>query len=279
MFIGQHKLQESLRSLPPSGFIMLVGQKGSGRKTLLRSALRAQKRAYVPIGNKIDDIREMVEDSEMNGDGRVYVITDGDKMTVQAANALLKVAEEPPRNCLVVLLLTMLDYTLPTLISRARLLKVLPYTTKELQQYIDENVAGKYLEKGNDTFVSMVTNIGQIVNFEEKAKTDSKYLENLEWLVNFTIDNAFVVSSSNFLNISKYLRISKNSEESLVEFTDLLDCLTCKIGWLGMAQSENYTIEQLLALIRCNINARKRLRANRPLEQTVYNWAMEVSEI
>ncbi|BBB90330.1 MAG TPA: DNA polymerase III subunit delta' [Methylomusa anaerophila] len=55
--------------------------------------------------------------------GRVCVIEDAELMTVQAANSLLKLLEEPPPHFYFILAASALESLLPTIISRCRILK------------------------------------------------------------------------------------------------------------------------------------------------------------
>ncbi len=57
---------------------------------------------------------------------RVFVVSEAEKLTSGAQNALLKVLEEPPATCSIVLLCTRLDKLLPTIRSRAQILRFGP---------------------------------------------------------------------------------------------------------------------------------------------------------
>lgn len=64
--------------------------------------------------------------SAREGSYRVHLISDADRMTVQAANSILKLLEEPPQGW--IFLLTASDATLllPTIVSRAQALRLRP---------------------------------------------------------------------------------------------------------------------------------------------------------
>jgi DNA polymerase-3 subunit delta' len=66
------------------------------------------------------------------GTWRVFVVPEAERMTPQAANALLKTLEEPPPG--VVLLLTCAgpDLLLPTIVSRCQLVPLQPLTPEEV---------------------------------------------------------------------------------------------------------------------------------------------------
>jgi DNA polymerase-3 subunit delta' len=72
---------------------------------------------------RIDDIREMQERAKckpLEARRRVFIIDDADKMNVYAANALLKMLEEPSESNVLILITTRLYSLLPTIISRCQ---------------------------------------------------------------------------------------------------------------------------------------------------------------
>jgi DNA polymerase-3 subunit delta' len=86
--------------------------------------------------NAIRDIQEQMTFRPMEGNKRVYVIDNADRMNDQAANALLKTLEE---------LVTSKPYTLPsTIISRCRHMRFNPLTINTVARYLVEH---KNMEK------------------------------------------------------------------------------------------------------------------------------------
>lgn len=93
---------------------LLVIQKGSpitpdGKKD----------RATIPV----NDIREMIRicnTHTLDGQARVILLFDADKMTLQAQNCLLKTLEDPPENTYIILVTEHPDILLTTVISRTR---------------------------------------------------------------------------------------------------------------------------------------------------------------
>ena len=63
---------------------------------------------------------------------RVVIIDAADDMNVQAANALLKVLEEPPSNAVILLIAHQPFRLLPTIRSRCRLLRLLPLEPSDM---------------------------------------------------------------------------------------------------------------------------------------------------
>ncbi|PWF99394.1 DNA polymerase III subunit delta' [Levilactobacillus bambusae] len=92
-----------------------------------------------PDGNsiKVDQVRYLKAEfskSAVEGDQKVFIIDDAEKMTVSAANTLLKFIEEPVGNSVALLLTTNRDLILPTIQSRTQIVE---FTAKSLQLVLD----------------------------------------------------------------------------------------------------------------------------------------------
>ncbi|MHC5118713.1 MAG: DNA polymerase III subunit [Planctomycetota bacterium] len=88
------------------------------------------KNKKTPVKFPIDVIREFLIDKVSNrptaGDFVVYSIDEFEKVSSAAQNALLKVLEEPPAYCVIILLCSRLDDLLPTTLSRCQLVRFGP---------------------------------------------------------------------------------------------------------------------------------------------------------
>lgn len=287
--IGQNLAMQTLEKFAslPSGFIILVGGQGMGKRHVLREAMAANGKRVTEIGYKVNDIREMISDAYNNGGGRVYLVHEGDKLTISAQNAMLKLCEEPPKNAQIVLCLTNINKTLPTIASRGKTVLLSPYTEGQLKSYLELTVKGKYMDNVTD-LTAIVSSIGEINELISKEKLVANHTKNLDSLVRFTLDNAFKVSASNFLNISKYLIINDKETEEKVYFDVFLKCLITAINKLSIRalyseDFENYckniSWSKNRELINISSKALNKLSRSRPLEQTIYSWAMEVCKI
>jgi len=83
-----------------------------------------------PIDLSIDVIREFliaqVSQRPAFSSRRVFVVSEAEKLNVNSQNALLKVLEEPPPYCTIILLCTRLERLLPTIKSRCQILRFGP---------------------------------------------------------------------------------------------------------------------------------------------------------
>lgn len=72
------------------------------------------------------------------GRTRVVIIQDIEHFQISAANALLKIIEEPPPQSLVILTTSNLDFVLPTIISRCQLIELHPLPIKQIREILQE---------------------------------------------------------------------------------------------------------------------------------------------
>lgn len=75
---------------------------------------------------EIRDLRKQLALSQVKSGSRVVIIQPADKMEKAPANALLKLLEEPPDNCIIILIAENLRTMLPTIVSRCQHISFLP---------------------------------------------------------------------------------------------------------------------------------------------------------
>lgn len=175
--IGQEQLKEHLKDAirrnKVSHAYIIQGERCAGKEFIARifaMALQCEKGNGEPCqechscrqalsGNQPDIIRVThekpgsigVEDirTQINQDigikpysspYKIYLINEGEKMTVQAQNALLKTLEEPPEYGIIMILTTNVSRLLPTIVSRCRLLSMKPVEDELLKKYLMEEM-------------------------------------------------------------------------------------------------------------------------------------------
>ena len=90
-------------------------------------------------GIRIDQIRDLQRElthRPYEGNRRVCILTDSDRMRQEAANALLKILEEPPLHTLIILLAANLDLIPPTIISRCQMIPFNPLSFEQVVEVI-----------------------------------------------------------------------------------------------------------------------------------------------
>ena len=97
---------------------------------------REGKGKKTPVDLAIDVIREFlieqVASRPMLSKRKVYVVSEAQKLNVNSQNALLKVLEEPPSYCTIILLCTRLEDLLPTIKSRCQIVRFGPVEEKRI---------------------------------------------------------------------------------------------------------------------------------------------------
>lgn len=88
----------------------------------------------------IDDIRNLRHQISLKayhaGRRKIFVLTEADRMTAEASNALLKSLEEPPADSLLILLTSHPSSLFPTIISRCQIIRFSPLPLKEVKDYL-----------------------------------------------------------------------------------------------------------------------------------------------
>ena len=88
---------------------------------------KSSKGERTPIDLPIKVIREFliekVNSRPILSTGKVYVISESEKLNRSSQNALLKILEEPPEYCFIILLCTKLENLLPTTQSRCQIIR------------------------------------------------------------------------------------------------------------------------------------------------------------
>ncbi len=86
----------------------------------------------------VGEIRNVISDvytKPFKSKYKIYIIEDGDALTNEAQNAMLKVLEEPPEYAVFIICVSSLGKILPTVQSRCRIIKFHPATESEAIHY------------------------------------------------------------------------------------------------------------------------------------------------
>lgn len=177
-------------------FSIFIGEKGSGKKTLAKElmflGLGVSEIYFCDI--KVDNIREVIESAYKLDEPILYVIPDCDNMSNIAANSLLKVTEEPPKNAYFVLTCESIDNLLPTIKSRGVTYMLAPYTYEDKCDYIDTH-PNRPSEEDVEFILDVASTIGDI------QSCLSQNIREFRDYVNLVIDNIAEVSDSNAFKI------------------------------------------------------------------------------
>ncbi len=158
---------------------------------------RERRWANPTIGiEKIRDIRHATTLKPLEGK-RVVIIAEADKMTIPAANALLKILEEPPDTMHLILTASHVSGMLPTILSRCQEIRLGPLPDNDIEWALIER---KQLEPEHATLMSRVS--------------QGSYSRALDWL-----DEQFSDLREQALD---YLRVSLRNPQSQIELVENL---------------------------------------------------------
>ena len=199
---------------------------------------------------------------------KVYIIEDAEKMSVSAANSLLKFLEEPMKNTYALLLTENKEMLLPTIRSRAVVLTFTPMSREKLIE--------QYKSVGIHQYASILASLTQSLNegirwseSEQFSSVVSLVLKTEECLLKMKMDPSIILIQNP--------EIFKNREFQLLYLNLLIiyykDVLKIKLGKNDDLSFEAYktslcessevnTISDGLRKIQIILDTEKRLRAN-----------------
>ncbi|MBE6053734.1 MAG: DNA polymerase III subunit delta' [Clostridium sartagoforme] len=234
--IGHKNILDNLKKRIDSDEIshahIFVGENGIGKSNLANKFARYilgkyEEKDYIDIINYrckkssfgVDDIRDIVEEINkrpFEGDKKVIIIYDGNKLTVQAQNALLKTIEEPPKGVFIILLCESLELILDTIKSRCQIYKLAPLTKEDVRLYIENIIDDSF---STDEVNAAIAYSEGIPGKAEAFLRDSS----LKDLRNTLVDLLFLLTKGNTRELLEF-------ESKLLSYKDkkenILDILT-----------------------------------------------------
>lgn len=231
-FIGHKNVIESFKKRADSGEIshahIIVGEDGIGKSNLANKLSRIilgkfEERDYIDIINYrckkasfgVDDVREIVDEinkKPFEGDKKVIIIYDGNKLTVQAQNALLKTIEEPPKGVYIILLCESLELILDTIKSRCQIYKLTPLTKEDVRLYIDRINEDSFSQE--EINAAIAYSEGMPGRAEAFLRDSS-----LKELRNTLVDLLFLITKSNpkeLLDFEAKITVFKDKKEDIL---------------------------------------------------------------
>lgn len=196
----------SLSDLPHS--LLILGENGSGKHTL---ALYISNK----FGLDLIDITEKIFEEDLNNyyinSNPVFLLINLNNSSEKEQNKLLKLVEEPPHNCYLILLCNSRDLVLQTLAHRCTELVLEPYSKEELKQFTDKEID-----------VTIFKTPGQIINFN--FNTLNSTLE----LVDKVINKLSSASFANTLDITN--KFNYKEEYDKIDLNIFMNILLNKLS-------------------------------------------------
>lgn len=108
----------------------------------------ASKKSDQLLTDTIRSMKQEIYQMPYLGDRKIYIIPNADTMTVSAQNSLLKILEEPPLYCTIILIAQNSNVFLETVLSRAVRIRVSPLAESIVEEYlIKNNISGQDMAK------------------------------------------------------------------------------------------------------------------------------------
>ena len=164
----------------------------------------------------IEDIRsQLIDDVAIKpycSSYKIYIISEAEKLTLQAQNALLKTIEEPPAYAVILLLTNNMDALLPTITSRCVKLGLRPVKENMVKEYLMEKLhipdyqaqVDASIAQGN---IGKAKQIAQSEEFGQMTENALRLLRRSSDMELYELVDAVKMLSADKQNIYDYLDI------------------------------------------------------------------------
>lgn len=147
--IGQRYLQQMLTNEVETDrlarFTIIEGRRGSQLDQIAPFVAGLLGSELVVLTDvKVDTLRNMTSQAYRMTKKVVYAIDSADNMSPNARGSILKVVEEPPNNAYFIMTVENSGAILPTIRSRARILRMDEYSEHDLKEYALEKYGDKW---------------------------------------------------------------------------------------------------------------------------------------
>ncbi|HKM03612.1 MAG TPA: DNA polymerase III subunit [Lachnospiraceae bacterium] len=166
----------------------------------------------------VDDIRTKINNDvaikPYSSPYKVYIMNEGEKLTPQAQNALLKTLEEPPEYVVIMILTTNIESMLPTILSRCVVLNMKPVEDELVRKFLMEELMVPDYKA--DVCVAFARgNAGKA-----KALAISEEFDNIK------IDTVTLLKYINEMDVSEMVTTVKKFNEYKFNINDYLDIIS-----------------------------------------------------
>ena len=321
--IGQEQLKEHLQNAiatkKVSHAYIINGERSSGKEFIARifaMALQCERGEIEPCGEchsckqalssnqpdivyvshekpntiGVEDIR-----AQINGDiaikpysspRKIYIMNEGEKMTVQAQNALLKTLEEPPEYAVILILTTHVEALLPTILSRCVVLNMKPVSDALVKKYLMEELAVPDYKanicvafaRGNIGKAKLLASSEEFEKVRDEAITLVKYINDME--VNEIVKAIKKITEYKF-DVNDYLDILSAWYRDVLLFKATKDVNSLifkeEIQQI-MRVSDRSTYEGIETIVNALQQAKRRLEANVNFDLTMELLLLTIKE-
>ena len=321
--IGQEQIKEHLRNALLTGKVshayIINGERSSGKEFIARifaMALQCEKGEVEPCGEchsckqalsgnqpdiiyvshekpgtiGVEDIRTQINADiavkPYSSPHKIYIMNEGEQMTVQAQNALLKTLEEPPEYAVILILTTQVEALLPTILSRCVVLNMKPVSDMLVKKYLMEelgvpdykaNICVAFA-RGNIGKAKLLASSEEFEKVKDEAITLVKYINDME--INEIVKAIKKISEYKF-DVNDYLDILSVWYRDVLLFKATKDVNSLifkeEIQQI-MRMSDRSTYEGIETIVNALQQAKKRLDANVNFDLTMELLLLTIKE-
>ncbi len=167
----------------------------------------------------VDTIRAMKADvyiKPYRADKKIYIIPNADTMLDTAQNSLLKILEEPPEYCIIILIAENANSFLQTIRSRSQLLRMSPLGKSEIRDYLMKN----YSIPADKAEILAILSGGSIK--KAVALSDDESATELRETV---ISHLIQLTDSGFVRLYDFIKFLKQNKSDISIILDII------LGW------------------------------------------------
>lgn len=238
----------------------------------------------------VDDIRVQInQDIQIKpyeGNYKIYIIPDAERMTEQAGNALLKTIEEPPVYAVILLLTDNIYRILPTIQSRCIHIPFKPVPSEKVKQYLmEKHHIPDYLAETSARFSQ--GNIGRAVRYainEEFLEVKEEVLHLLRYIDEMTLHEIIaavkkLAGHKGEINDYIDLMLLWYRDVLMLKVTNNPNLLIYRqeLKWLR-EQSKTRSYENIEMIIEAMETAKMRIRANVNFDTTIELMALKFKD-
>ena len=321
--IGQEQIKEHLRGAIAANKVshayIINGERSSGKEFIARvfaMALQCEKGEIEPCGEchsckqalshnqpdiiyishekpgtiGVEDIRTQINADIVvkpySSPRKIYIVNEGELMTVQAQNALLKTLEEPPEYAVILILTTQVEVLLPTILSRCVVLNMKPVSDELVKKYLMEelgvpdykaNICVAFA-RGNIGKAKLLASSEEFEKVKDEAITLVKYINDME--INEIVKAIKKINEYKF-DVNDYLDILSVWYRDVLLFKATKDVNSLifkeEIQQI-MRVSDRSTYEGIETIVNALQQAKRRLEANVSFDLTMELLLLTIKE-
>lgn len=273
---------ESKDSKPCDTCSACIKAKSKNHPDIIRIT-RTPGKSSVGVGDVREQILSEIYLKPYLANRRIILVENGDDLSVEAQNALLKVLEEPPENVTFVICVTRQDRLLDTVLSRSCVMTFFPLPESTVKNYLTD----KFANDEKIIFSSALSqgSIGAAMTFMTDDTTENLFTETIKHLCNLKLNAVKMRETVDFF-IEKKESINEVTDFMLTFLrdcvfvkSDICDCVIYKNKISDMRVfADNIDKKALVSAFDRLIDFKLRLKQNLNFNASVSETVMRVWE-